>query len=315
MKFNMFSRILFAAMMLGVLITGVAVPAAQDDLRDAGRQLAKDYQDAIVTIRITISMEFAFGGNNQKRDIKNEISGTVIGADGLTLVPLSSIDPSQMYKRMMGNEDGDGPKIESQVKDIKLLVGSKRKEVSATVVLRDADLDIAFLRPIEKPAEPMSFINLSDSYKPELLEPVVVLARMGKIADREFGVMSGEIQSIVSKPRTFYVPSAELASGGYGVPIFGANKKVVGIVLMRTMAGGASSGDNDERSLVIIMPAADVQEIAVQAPEKAVAETDEAGSAAPAAPAEKATGKPEDTADQTDDQADKKVPATTAATE
>ena len=34
--------------------------------------------------------------------------------------------------------------------------------------------------------------------------------------------MTGEIQAIVNKPRKFYVPSSELASGGLGGKLIGA---------------------------------------------------------------------------------------------
>ena len=154
------------------------------------------------------------------------------------------------------------------VKDIKLVV-DKNEEIPATVVLRDNDLGLAFLRPTEKREKPFKYIDFTNSVQPQLLEQVMVLARMGRIADRQIGAMTGEIQAIVTKPRLFYVPSAELASGGFGVPIFSEAKKVVGLVLMRTLPSAASA-DSDDGMLGIILPASDIVEIADQAkaPEK-----------------------------------------------
>jgi hypothetical protein len=257
-----------------------AAGGAPADIRATGRQLAKESASAILTVRLVISHKIGYEGQqSQEGERKNEISGTVISPDGLTMVPLSEIDPSEMFRRM--RSDGDKVSCETRVKDLKLIL-DKKTEIPATVVLRDPDLDLAFLRPIDKPKEPMKYIDLAKNTTPELLQQVCVLARMGKVADQEIGVMTGEIQAIVSKPRTFYVPSAELASGGFGVPIFAADGTVVGVVLMRTLPGAAAQESGGD-ALAIILPAADIKEIADQAPEKGAAEPEPASAAEPAA--------------------------------
>lgn len=246
--------------LLALVALMAATEPANADIRTAGREIVAEYGDAILTVRIVLNQKMSQGGESEQHEVKNESSGTVLTVDGLTLVPLDAIDPSQMIRRVYGDQIN----IESHVKDIKLVVG-KRQEIPATVVLRDNDLGIAFLKPTEKPEKPFKHIDFTNNTEPELLEQVMVLARMGRIADRQIGAMTGEIQAIVKKPRMFYVPSAELASGGFGVPIFSEAKKVVGVVLMRTLPSGAS--DSGEGMLGIILPAADIVEIANQADE------------------------------------------------
>jgi S1-C subfamily serine protease len=243
---------------------------AQGDLRATGRQLAADLRDAIVTVKVVISVKMSFGGQQSpENETKHEASGTVVAPDGTTVVPLSAIDPSLMYKRMMSQERSQEMTIDSRLKDLKIVV-NKKTEIPATVVQRDPDLDLAVIRPVEKPKAPLKAIDLKNIAEPKLLEQVLVLARMGRVADYEIGVMTGEIQSIISKPRKFYIPSAELASGGYGVPIFTVDAKLVGMVLMRVAPGGLGAGDfspgGDNGGMVaIILPASDVQEIVTQA--------------------------------------------------
>lgn len=239
---------------LGILT--LAGAARAEELRQAGRRLAKDYEMAIVNIKIVISMQ-------DGSDHPLEASGTVISADGLTVVPLNAVDPMSMARRVRGDTEGRG--ANTRVKDIKLVL-DKRTEVPATVVLRDDDLNVALLRPLTKPTKPMKYIDMAKTADASLLEEVFVLARMGRVADREIGAMTGEIQSIVSKPRKFYIPSAELASGGTGVPIFDAESKVIGIVLVRINAGEVASNSD---MVVIILPARDVKELADQAPAEA----------------------------------------------
>lgn len=253
----------------------VAAGAGAEELRDTGRRLAKELGAAIVNVQIVLSQQSSFGGNNSENEVKMETSGTVINPDGLTIVPLSAVDPSQVLKRMMSGDMGNQMSLNSRVKDIKLIV-NKRKEIPATVVLRDEDLNIAFLRPIKKPAEPFKAIDIKTTAEPRLLDEVMVLARMGRVADREISVMTGEIQCLITKPRKFFVPSSELASGGLGVPIFDKNARFIGIVLMRTSPGGMEDSAGSMLGmggqggvLVVILPAKNIQDEAAQAPKEA----------------------------------------------
>lgn len=240
-----------------LLILGGAGLARAAELRDTGRRLAQELESAIVNVKIVITLQ---DGN----DHPMEASGTVIGPDGLTAVPLNSVDPMSLARRIRAG-DADNIGGNSRVKDIKLLV-DKRTEVPATVVLRDDDLNIALLRPTRKLEKPMQYIDLNNTADAQLLEQVFVLSRMGRVADRVIGAMTGEIQAIVSKPRKFYIPSSELASGGYGVPIFDANAKLIGIVLIRINIGAVDS-QND--MVAIVLPAKDLKELADQAPAEA----------------------------------------------
>jgi hypothetical protein len=237
----------------------LAGPVPAQDLRQTGRRMAEQKGDAIVTVQVVISMTFQ-GSNERER--RQELNGTVLSEDGLTLAPLSELDPSETMRRLAGPAAGDF-QFESRIKDLRLVHPITKKELDATVVLRDPDLDLAFIRPTEKPEKPFVAIDPADGAQPQLLEQVFVLARMGKVANRAVGVMTGEIQAIVEKPRKFFIPSSELASAGMGVPTFSAEGRFIGIVLMRTMAGAPQ--DTGERMIGIILPAEQVARIAEQA--------------------------------------------------
>lgn len=239
-----------------MILSGAGLAGAAE-LRDTGRRLAQELELAVVNVKIVVTTQ---GGN----DHPMEASGTVIAPDGLTAVPLNSVDPMSLARRVRGG-DAEGAGGNTRVKDIKLLI-DKRTEVPATVVLRDDDLNIALLRPMRKPEKPMHFVDLNNAADAQLLQQVFVLARMGRVADRVVGAMTGEIQAIVNKPRKFYIPSSELASGGYGVPIFDADAKFIGIVLIRINIGAVDS-QND--MVGIILPAKDLKELAAQAPAEA----------------------------------------------
>jgi hypothetical protein len=248
------------------MLAGPLTAQGQDDLRSAGRKMAEEKGGAIVVARIVLSMKATFGGQqNEEQEIRREITGTVVRPDGTTIIPLSEIDPSEQIRRLSAGS-GEEFAIDSQVKDLKLVV-NRTEEIPATVVLRDPDLDIAILQPTAKPEKPMTAIDLSASAEPQMLEQCFVLARLGRIANYAEAAMTGEIQAIVEKPRKFYVPSAELASGGLGTPIFNAAGKLIGVVVLRVAPGSALDSGDDEPTLVTILPSADVKTLVDQAPE------------------------------------------------
>ncbi len=253
------------ALTLLLLLAAPSQAAESTSIRDAGRAIAETHANAVIRVNVIVSMRMAVGGRQAREDeVESEINGTVIGADGLTLVPLSEIDPAGAMMRQFGSRMDGEVNIESHVKDIRLILPDGR-EIPATVVLRDPVLDVALLRPREAVENPFAAIDLTRSAEPLLLDEVVVLARFGRIANRQIGVMTGEIQSTIRRPRTFHVPSSELATAGMGLPIFDVNQQLVGFVLMRIQPEGMGS---DEDSLAIILPAEDIQEMAEQAPQE-----------------------------------------------
>lgn len=249
-----------------------AVPASAADLRETGKKIQAQYGESIVTVKVVMAQ--VMQGNEQ--ELKAEATGTLIGEDGLTIVPLSAIDPSNLLKRLIGPELGMLINMESRVKDIKLSVGGG-KEIPATVVLRDNDLNIAFLRPLNPPDEPFKALSLEGGVAPEMLEPVVALARLGKVGNRAICLRTGEIQAIVKKPRLLYVPNAGLAGAGFGVPVFNSDGGLIGLLVIRTSLGGIDdlmSGlvgmDLSNMGLLpVVLPAEDIREIAAQAPKTA----------------------------------------------
>lgn len=279
------TRTVVAAVLLAT--APILAPADDAALRAQGRTVVAERGGAIVTLRLVHTVSMAWSGREgQTRERRGEALATVIGADGLTIAPLSEVDPASTYRRMYGNRMGENEKFETKLKDARIILGDNR-EVPATVVLRDADLDLAFLRPIEKPTEPMAHIELNKDAQPELLSPVFTVGRLPKLAQRQLAARTGEISSVVSRPRTFYVPSDGLIGAGLGAPAFLSDGTAFGIVLSRTQPGG---GDDDDGPMAIILPALDILEVAAQAPEKPASDAQEstADGDAPAAPSEPA---------------------------
>jgi S1-C subfamily serine protease len=173
----------------------------------------------------------------------------------------------------MSGEDMQGFQMSSAVSDLKILMDDGT-EIPGQIVLRDNDLDLAFIRPKEPLANPVPAVDLSNAGTPEILDPVFTINKLGRVAGREYAVSIERINAAVTKPRTYYIPGNDPTQTGLGSPTFTTDGKVVGVFVMRTVkgAGGGSMSmmrGMSDTSMAIIVPAADIAEIAAQAPEKA----------------------------------------------
>ncbi len=250
------------APLLVCAVVALAVPA-DADLRETARQTAREKGPAVVTLVVVSEITYSFQGSSQRQEDRRETAGVVIGEDGLVVTALSSVDPTGMIERMRGAGEDAG--FSATLKDVKYILDDNT-EVPATLVLRDNDFDLAFLRPIEAPSDSMTYVDLSDSVEPQLMDEVFTLARMGRIARRTVASMSGEIQAIVDRPRTLYITDGETISGGTGTPVFASDGKIVGIVLYHVLPGARQGASNEESIMPVVVPAADIHEIAGQVP-------------------------------------------------
>ena len=251
------------------LALAVTISALADDSAVAGRRILAKNQAAVVTVRLVVSYNVSYGGRDQQSESKTEAIGTVIDPGGLTVISLTTIDPSAMMKARQRGAQSEF-KMETEVKDVKIVLADDT-EVPAEIVLRDKDLDLVYLRPTEKPALPIPALDLTQSSAPQVLDEVVCLNRLGKIANRVVTVSLERIDALVTKPRPFYVLSPG-GSSGVGSPVFALTGAPLGIILIRNAAASSEanaasqfSGSGGSGFLPVIVPAADILDDAKQA--------------------------------------------------
>ncbi|HVM47469.1 MAG TPA: serine protease [Candidatus Acidoferrum sp.] len=254
-------------------LAALAIPAPADDLAQKGREIFNQHQHAVVTVQEVLKVSSA--GNSASAESKQDITGTVLDPSGLTLLSLSACDPTEMYQRMLG-EEYSRRHVETEISDMKILLDDGT-EVPAEIVLRDKDLDLAFIRPKTKPASPMAAIDLTKTSPAQVLDQVITLNRLNSAAGRAYAASVERISAVIQKPRTFYIPDSTMTSTALGSPAFAADGKLVGVVVMRTISSRGGSARNPRDNMAsIILPAEDIAKAAKQAPEvKADAEKKE----------------------------------------
>ena len=248
------------------LITGIflhSARAAEDMLITQAKKVFAEQQDSVIWISVVAKISLqAEGGkeavNIPDREQKNETLGTFLDASGLAVTALSTIDPSRDYNgREVRTRDGV-VKIEASVvlKEVRVTMPDGT-EIPADVVMRDVDLDLAFLRIKSgaKEAKGVTFkpVDLKNAASVNVSDDVVTISRNDEVLNRTASVARGQILSVTKKPREFL----RATGASLGCPSFTPDGKLIGIAVNRTLRGKSSQ--------TVVIPAADVLEIAEQA--------------------------------------------------
>jgi hypothetical protein len=253
---------ILAACLWAVGIT--AMRAEAQDVGARGREILDKWEKAVVGVRLTIKMRMSEEGKQfQEEESTREIRGTVVDPSGLAVCALSQADPTQMFSGMMGEQEGYRWETETTAVKLRMADG---KEIAAKIVLRDKDLDLAFVRPTEKQAAPLVAVDLAEATKVSVLDEVVVLLRLGEVANRVPAAALDRIAAVIQKPRLLYAPGPIGQMSSLGCPVFTPEGKAVGLLVARMLPGAGAASDEDMGMMAVIMPAADVLEVAKQAP-------------------------------------------------
>lgn len=242
---------------LGFSLLSFAASSRADELAEKGRAILKENQHAVVTVQVVVKASSS-GRANENRQ---EITGTVVDPSGLTVLALSACDPTEMYRRL-----SDDYKVEIEVSDIKILLNDST-ELPAEIVLRDKDLDLAFIRPKSKLTNSMPCVDLTKVGPAQVLDPVITLNRLNRAASRAYAVSAERISAVIERPRTFYIPDSTMSATTLGSPAFLLDGKFLGIFVMRAVRTGGSTANLRQNLTSIILPAEEIAKAAKQAPE------------------------------------------------
>src|SRR5712672_1264220 len=158
--------------LFAIVVLGFGEACHADDLADKGRALFKKNQHSVVTVQIVLKSKFSVGGRGgESNESRQDVSGTVVDPSGLTVLSLSATDPGQMLQNMMsgGSDEESKFKMETELSDVKILLDDGT-EVPSEVVLRDRDLDLAFIRPKTKLTTQLHALDLTQSAKGQILD-------------------------------------------------------------------------------------------------------------------------------------------------
>lgn len=183
---------------------------------------------ALVEVRFVLKV----ATSGAERELDGETSCLLVGKDGLLLCSNNEMGGYVQVLTQMMNR-GPMPAVVSTPKEIKVLLGGDSKGLPAKLIARDSDRDLAWLRLDSVPAGlELHPLLLDDQRVAELGEPLYRLRRL----DRFFGsvpmVESGVVGALVDHPRKLLI-AADLEGGYLGMPIFGADGKLLGLTVVQ----------------------------------------------------------------------------------
>ena len=263
-------RISAATMMMVGLLASPAVAQSIEE-RAAARDLVGRNGDAIVTMMATLKARMTRQGrDNPAPDQAVRASATVIDPSGLAVVALSAIDPGNIISKSPAALQGNLT-FTTELVDVKMRLADG-KEVPARVVLRDSDLDLLFVKPTTAPATPMASVQ-SNAPSLAIMDAVVAVQRLGELTGWKPSAAFGSVEVVVEKPRTFYIIATLTSGNSTGATVFDGKGQFAGIVTLRAGEDAKTNALNGLQGnalqtlglMPIVVPAADIREIAKQA--------------------------------------------------
>lgn len=285
----------FSVVLAALSVLSCAAIAGADDspLQASARRVAHDYGQSIVNITVvskpTVSEKSVDGAQSEAMpETTSSTVGSVIDGSGLVVSALSAIDPqsrTSSLKTEGGEADGGGEiKMSSKISSLKYRLADGT-EVPARVVLKDVDLDLAFVAPLQPlesdTKQKLVMLPLNDTASDAALaDSIFEIGREDKTRDYSSNLRLLHIAACISKPRRCYSGGSKL-----GLPVFTAEGKLLGIGVSYNHDHGHDSdlsdgnplsflaelggSSVDDSSADIILPIATVKALATQALQEA----------------------------------------------
>ncbi len=274
------ASILFTVLALAVLTSPARAVTEADAV--AGRALVQRYADTVIGVEMVVTMKVKMGDREMPpREQKIDVNGTVVSANGLTVTSLAEVDPQIIIDALRASRPG-APRIEllgADFKEVKLRLADGT-EVPARFVLKDADLDLAFMRPEEPEGtakREFAHVNLDEPAEGLVLNNYFFVSRAPKVLQRVPLVRQSEMVGLVEKPRRIFL----MTDQALGSPMFDLKGHVLGITLQHFA--------NNRRTGFVVVPSEDIADMAKQAAN--AKPLDSQGTSDAATPAEAPTSK------------------------
>lgn len=261
------------ALILALAAFGMPALNAQnlDKVEATARSLYKTQADSVLFIRAVVTVNVSVGEMSQPpQEQTTEQLATVIGADGLLVTSNMQLDPASMANGKTINTP-KGPLTLSATSEVKELhvIMPDGTEIPARVVLKDKDLDLAFIKvdmaSDEAKGMTLKAIDPTVSAAAGVVDNLVVLSRLSKVGGRYPKVYTTSVNGIMQKPRIFYSVIAEEP----GTPAFDGDGKFVGLTTVRIDSSSSEMGEGNVRGLPVLLPANEIAKLVGQAREAA----------------------------------------------
>ena len=136
------------------LATFAVAAEPSQDIAEAGRQVLAKNKESLVFISTVAKMTIG----SDTHDEKMEATGLMIDPSGLAICSLSTIDPGAV----LGSSQPD-PNVKTSLSDVKIM-RADNTEIPAKLVLKDPDLDLAFIQADKTTSATFAAVTLEKNF-------------------------------------------------------------------------------------------------------------------------------------------------------
>jgi S1-C subfamily serine protease len=191
----------------------------------------------VLQIKIGGAMASALGGDQEQ---ETEVHCPVIGPKGLILCSSTLFNS---YVDLIAQMIPQGIELSPIPKDIKVLTGKEGEELPASLIVRDSDRDLVWLRVDDPGERTFPYIDFSQGVELPVGAEIVALWRMDRFYERVPVLSRTTIGGVTKRPRPLLVPAAPLAAG-LGAPVLDLKGRPVGFTISQVADDGSLQEDN-----------------------------------------------------------------------
>ena len=240
-------------LLTGSVLFLISITHSPGNTTNIWRDLLNKNSDCVTWVSFTMRVEVSANGRSMPpQEQKVEALGTVIAEDGLTVLSLSTVDPrSKIFSRLRSSTAS----IQVNYTEV-FILKPDGTEIPAKMLLKDADLDLAFVLPIGTSKNSINFptfCELSSSPRQlKVLDEVVSIGKLGKNLYRQSTLRKGWVNALIEKPRKYIV----IENISPGTPVFDKKGVWVGVAVYKM--------ERERPTALITLPSEDILEIASQ---------------------------------------------------
>lgn len=230
-----------ALAMLAISTSGLA-----DDAKTvaAAKKAIQANQKALINVSAVVKTELKGGGamasmvgGMVNKEQKVEAAATIIDPSGLAVTAYSAVKSAGPMPKIHVRGGGGGAEeltFDTSMQDVKIRAADGT-EIDARVVLKDEDLDLAFIAPkanlTDTQRQKIAAINLANLGKAQLLDTVIIAGRGSKKLNYVMTADVNRVNAEIDKPRQYFmipnVSPGDLVLDETGKP-FGVGARVRG---------------------------------------------------------------------------------------
>lgn len=208
-----------------ILTSGVM---AQESVSTPQQKFLEKVAPSIVSVEVVVRYEVSFGEGNDTGEQKQTLTGTVLTADGVILVPSIPFS-TEWVKQLFGEREGFQIKLTPQ--SFKVTFAGDTKQYDAELLATDSQLGVGFIKVKELGERALTPVRFKD-ITPRVGEELWTLRRKGKTFDYAPYLERVPVAGVIAKPRRALILSPTAAGVEPGTLLYTPEGDAVGVIIL-----------------------------------------------------------------------------------